>query len=166
MEIQIIAATKKNIPVCLLVRDPVDAVRSLLVYDQNIPIEFAFKRYIDFYTRIYPVIGRCYVAFFQDVIKDFGSVINKINLKFDTQFESMTHNVTNIDKVMKMIDDINIHIHGDDKTKNARPDKLRENKTSVIEIDKNADYVLEAIKIYNKYIYFKLTTAKEQMTTT
>lgn len=151
-EVQVLAAATRNIPVCVLIRQPVDAVRSYLVYQQNVSEEMAFRKYSRFYNTIFPLINRCYVAFFEDVINDAEGTMNGINNKFGTSFATMPHTQENIDAVMKRMEEINAKVHGGDNTKDARPDSDRKKILSQISIDETAGYVIEAKQLYDRYL--------------
>ncbi|MBD2185864.1 hypothetical protein H6S82_24365 [Planktothrix sp. FACHB-1355] len=111
---QIIRAAHLNIPTLVLIRKPVDAVVSLrcLELETNylstsrnpaldIPLEKYFSNWISFYTRIMPYRDRYVVGLFDEVTHDFGSIIEKINYRFGTNFTIFYHTKQNVDKVHK-----------------------------------------------------------------
>ena len=54
-------------------------------------VDNALKRYIRFYDIIASSIDSVVIGKFEDVITDYGSVIQKINEKFDSEFGLFNH---------------------------------------------------------------------------
>ncbi|MEL6441747.1 MAG: hypothetical protein AAFQ80_21150 [Cyanobacteria bacterium J06621_8] len=114
---QVIYASKNKIPTLVVIRYPVDSVLSWKALElessirlQHTALDYSyfqlFKYYIRFYNKIMPYKDTFVVANFEDIISDFGAVINKINQKFNTSFDIFEHNK---DNVRKVFDSQNFH---------------------------------------------------------
>lgn len=103
---QLVRAARWNIPAILLLRDPIDAVTSLLVrYPYDHPRRM-LRDYIRFYRRLYPLRSHFVLAEFNDVTKDYGAVIRQVNARFGTSFVPFQHSEGNVDGVFRGVDDV------------------------------------------------------------
>jgi hypothetical protein len=96
---QVIRAVKWRIPVCLLIREPIEAVKSLVVKLPFIRLGDALRVYWEFYSDLRPFRDQMVVARFEEVTQDFGGVIERINRKFGTDFKRFVHTPGNVEKV-------------------------------------------------------------------
>jgi hypothetical protein len=107
---QVIYAARNSIPVLVVVRYPVDSILSWKALElesssklQHIALDYSlhqlFNYYIRFYTKIMPYQNSFVVASFEEVITDFGGVIDKINQHFNTDFTPFVHTEENTKKV-------------------------------------------------------------------
>ena len=83
---QIFRAVKWHIPTIVLIRNPIDAVASLLIRNPRLSITQSLKNYIYFYEKIFEYRYSYIVANFDEVVQDYSQVIKKLNNKFDTNF--------------------------------------------------------------------------------
>ena len=83
LPVQIIIGVKRKIPVVVLIRDPKDAILSLLLRNSSIILDDAIKSYVSFYKIALRFRDDIIVADFNDVIVDFNIIIKKINLKYN-----------------------------------------------------------------------------------
>jgi len=79
-------AVRLDLPVIVLVRDPMDAVASLMVRDRRVHPWSALKAYERFYRTVVRFRDRVVVARFSDVTDDLASVIDRVNIVAGTQF--------------------------------------------------------------------------------
>jgi hypothetical protein len=100
---QVIRASRMGIPTLVLIRKPKDAVRSLVVRDP-ISVDQALKHYISFYSVVAEYRGSYVLGRFEEVTEDYGTVIQRINAKFDTGFSPFRHTKNNLRKVFARID--------------------------------------------------------------
>ena len=103
---QIIKGVQKKIPTIVLIRNPKDAVVSLVMYDPRISLTRALKCYISFYQTIYLYRSRYVVARFEEVINDYSKVIKETNNKFGTDFIIPTSNNLESKSLFKNIETI------------------------------------------------------------
>lgn len=108
---QVVRATGFGVPCVVLVREPRQAVVSLLALAvQTDQIEMpttsqarkytlvTLRRYIKFYQRIEDLSGILVVGF-DEVIADFGKVIGRLNLTFGSEFDVFEHADTNVNEL-------------------------------------------------------------------
>ena len=79
-------AVRIGVPALLLIRRPEDVVASMLQFQPGTTVEEVLESYLDFYTRVLPVIDEVVVADFDEVIADFGAVVRRVNDRFGTRF--------------------------------------------------------------------------------
>jgi len=92
----VIYAARRNIPVLLLIRDPLDAVPSYMLYE-SASADVALDYYINFHRSVLPYSDKLCIANFNEVIEDFGAVIERLNRKFGLgygPFENSEENVS------------------------------------------------------------------------
>jgi hypothetical protein len=92
---QIIHACNKNLPVLVLIRNPIDGVTSFLTrqkhkfnFVNSRAVHIALKEYVKFYKRIQPYQQSFIVATFDQTTTDLSSVVEKLNTRFNTDFKS------------------------------------------------------------------------------
>jgi hypothetical protein len=107
---QVIRSVEENIPTLVLIRQPVDAIISFLLYERFPSIQQALRDYIRYYTRIMPYAEGFVIARFEEVIEDFGQVIRRINSHFGTDFQIFDHTQENVDRCFELIDVLFDHV--------------------------------------------------------
>lgn len=131
---QILYAVDKGIPAIVLLREPGEAVASLVTRHPETPISGALHEYIWFYSAVMPVADRVVIGHFDEVTDDFGSVIARVNQKYGTEFGIYT----NTDRDKAAVFDRIKEIH---KEKNERPNQIAlpsENKSGAKNVVKEA----------------------------
>ena len=85
---QFFLSKKYGVPAMLVIREPVGAVSSLMVFrGQSDPTE-AIAQYIAFHQPLKRIRGSFLVAPFDLVISDLGECVRQLNAKFKTNFSS------------------------------------------------------------------------------
>jgi hypothetical protein len=111
----------------VLIRDPEEAVLSLLLHEPYVTPKQALKDYVRFHRRILPYRGSFVVAKFDDVSGDFGAVIRRINARFGTCFKEFHHTRENVERCFEIIEQYHLAKDGTvDETSIARPSAQRE----------------------------------------
>lgn len=88
-------------PVLILVRNPLDAVSSYLIYrGDRFPVAQALYEYIDFYTYVLENREHLAVASFEEVTKSFGKVLERVNQRFQTSFPLFNHTPDNVERCL------------------------------------------------------------------
>lgn len=148
VEAQIIQGVRKGKPVIVLIRNPVDAVKSLLIRHQHIDPAWAFRRYYLFYKTVLRLEEHVVIADFSAVTSDFGSVIRRVNKKFGTYYDIFQHTKENVANVFRDVELINDRLDNGKESHVARPSKRR----SEIKVDINEQnaYVANALEIYER----------------
>jgi hypothetical protein len=128
---QVVRAVEWGIPVCLLIRSPVDAVRSLVLKLPYIRPHDALRAYAEFYSDVYPLRDRVVVATYEEVTTDLGAVIARLNSKFGTHFRMFSHTTVNVERafafmrtnrgkeIRNVITDVNMPVAGRSEVKNS-----------------------------------------------
>ena len=77
-----------GIPVIVLIRDPEPVIASSLQYGRGVPPIRVIKEYRKFYRHISRIpADRLVLANYEEVIRDFGSVIARCNALFESDFD-------------------------------------------------------------------------------
>jgi hypothetical protein len=107
----VLTAAQNGLPTLVLIRDPVEAVisnRGLqlqigAVEDKPMPMHVTFEMHLQgwlsFYRTVERVKDRVVIAPFEDVIDDFGLIIERVNERFGTSFASFNHTPSNVETV-------------------------------------------------------------------
>jgi hypothetical protein len=103
---QVIEAARRRLPTLVLVREPADAVVSLVIREPFVTLEQALRRYLHYYTKIAPYHGSYVVGTFHDVTTDFGCVVAGVNRAFRTQFVRFEHTDANCTAVFQIVEDM------------------------------------------------------------
>jgi len=101
---QIRYATRNGIPTLVLIREPLEAVASLLVRHPERTPGKCLSEYDNFYRSIVSAKDKFVVADFKETVNDFGSVTTRLNELFQTSFGCFEHTPENIDAVFKRIE--------------------------------------------------------------
>ena len=101
---QVIAAAKWGIPTMVLVRDPEQAILSLVQLQPHITLQQGLKDYVRFYRRILPYREHFIVAPFEEVSTDFGALIRRLNAHFGTSFQEFHHTDGNVARCFALIE--------------------------------------------------------------
>jgi hypothetical protein len=102
---QVMAAVRWEIPALVLIRTPEDSVLSLVIRNLEIPIAQALTGYDRFYRPLLPARDQFATATFDDVVKDFGKVIDRINERYGTGFLRFEHTNENADSILAEIEE-------------------------------------------------------------
>jgi hypothetical protein len=122
---QVIRAARWRIPTLVLIREPTDAVVSLLIREPEIALSQALKSYVSFYETLIEYRNAYVLGTFEDVINDYGGLIKQVNAKFGTQFSVFEHTEANITDVFIRCEETN-RIHGKGlETQVSRPSRAR-----------------------------------------
>jgi hypothetical protein len=158
VQAQIIRSINYNIPVMLLIRHPMEAVRSLVVRHDFIPVDEALSDYCRFYTDLYAYRTGFVVADFDNVIDHYGNIILKLNEKFNSNFSLFPDDDKDVKAaVMNEIDERNRAMDKGKMTHLYRPDKGKETLKNAVDIDENSEAYQAALNVYEKYLEIKLS---------
>jgi hypothetical protein len=92
---QLILAARRGIPTLALIRKPQGAIFSQLVCEPTLKLRDALAAYSRFYSCLLPYRDRFVVGEFDEVTRDFGSVVRRLNARFDTSFVEFDHTEAN-----------------------------------------------------------------------
>jgi hypothetical protein len=106
MPAQVIRASQLGIPTLLLARKPTDAALSLVLREPGVPIRQALKHYVSFYEKAAEYRDALVVGFFEEVTRDYGTVLERVNAKFGTEFSTFVHSEENVKSVFDHIEEV------------------------------------------------------------
>jgi len=156
---QVIEGVKRGIPCIVLIRNPRDAVLSLLVRTPHISAEQALKDYIHFYRSVAPYRDKFVVGRFEEVTTNFGKIIRQVNARFGTNFKPFKHTDENLQKVFRIVEEMDKRDTGLHEVKEetvARPSARREilKKRAEVKLKtpKARRLLLEAEELYCMFI--------------
>jgi hypothetical protein len=84
---QIKRAARLDIPAIVLIREPSEAILSVVVRDPHASIRWALRSYIRFYSTVVPYLEKAVVAPFATVTSDLASIIRMVNTRYGTAFK-------------------------------------------------------------------------------
>ncbi len=152
VQAQVIRSIQYKIPVILLIRHPREAIRSLLVRHDFIPLSEALEDYIRFYNDLYHLRSGFVVAKFEDVISHFGEVIEQLNNRFSSNFNLFPdQDEQAIAAVFDEIDRRNKQMDKGKVTHLYRPDKDKESLKNAVELQENSELYQQAVSVYEKF---------------
>lgn len=102
---QVLRATNLGTPTLVLLREPLDAVLSLMLRDPRFTAEKALRYYASFYEAIAGHRDGFVVGSFEEVTGDYGAVIERINARFGTRFVPFDHTEENVEEVFASIEE-------------------------------------------------------------
>lgn len=102
---QITLGVKRKLPTLVLIRNPEDAITSLLM-KQPQSVETALDHYISFYETTQDFSENIVLGHFDEVTTDFGAVITKMNERFGTDFSTFDHTEANVAAVYERIESL------------------------------------------------------------
>jgi hypothetical protein len=106
MPAQVIRAVRWGIPTLLLARKPTDAALSWVIREPRVPIRQALKHYVSFYEKAAEYRDALVVGFFEEVTRDYGMVLDRVNAKFGTGFSPFVHSEDNVKCVFDRIEEM------------------------------------------------------------
>lgn len=149
VEAQILDGVKRRIPVLVLLRNPYDAIRSLLVRDPDMDPVLALRWYIRFYTICEKVREHIVVGHFEDVTSNFEQVMRRVNQRYNKKFYIFIHNEENVRKVFAKIKQINQHLDGNEMGI-SRPSRIRQKAYSQLRLELPPHLLHDAMIVYER----------------
>lgn len=154
---QLIQAARRGTPAIALIRRPVDAIASTMVHDPRLGPKQLIRAYLDFYRPLETYKKNILIAPFDLVTKDFGVVIEQLNLQFGTTFPKFVHSPENVDRCFKLIEERNSMYTGNvTENRIARPSTSRsrsnESVRSLLEDGRLRSLMSQADEIYGAFM--------------
>ncbi len=84
---QIKRAARLGVPAIVLIREPSEAILSVVVRDPHASVRWAIRSYIRFYSTVVPYLEKTVVASFATVTSDLASIIRMVNTHYGTSFK-------------------------------------------------------------------------------
>jgi hypothetical protein len=102
----VLAAVRLGVPVLVVVRPPKDAVLSFVIQQPHISIAQALRAYVRFHRTLLPHLDRFVVATFDQVTRDFGEVLARVQDRFGTPW-TFEHTEENAREALRLIEEEN-----------------------------------------------------------
>jgi hypothetical protein len=101
---QIKRAARLDVPAMVLIREPSEAILSLMVRDPYASMQWALRSYIRFYSAVIPCLEKVVVAPFRTVTSDFASIIRMVNFRYGTAFKEFVPNEAALSSVRQTVE--------------------------------------------------------------
>jgi hypothetical protein len=154
----VLRAARLGVPALVLVRRPVDAVASYLVRRPSLTPDDALLEYVDFYSTCWRVRDSFVVGLFDQVVDDFGSVIDAVNRRFGTSFRPYRATPENRAAAFALVEEMNRRECGGEVVEShvGRPSAVRDRaKQSVLadmDTPRSAALLRRADQWYERYV--------------
>lgn len=155
---QVLWSVRHSIPTLVLIRDPVEAVLSLVIRHPHLNLRDGFSAYCDFYLPLLQVRNKVVVGPFDKVTRSFGEIVEQINHKFGCQFVPFDHSPENMDRCFALIEEKDRIDRGHwevGETTVSRPsrdrDKLKARLKMFLDEPEVQRYAHEAQKVYAQF---------------
>lgn len=103
----LLRAQRLGVPAVALIRPPRDAVLSYLIRRPTLAPADAIDEYLDFYRTAWRAKDGFVVGRFDDVVTDFGAVLDKVNHRFGTSFVRYEPTPTNEAAAFALVEEMN-----------------------------------------------------------
>jgi hypothetical protein len=101
---QVLAAARLGVPTIVLTRPPEAAVLSHVIHSPNLTIAASLRGYIRFHEPLLSTRGAFVLGEFDEVISNFGAVIERLNARFGTAFAPFVHSEENLARLDQEIE--------------------------------------------------------------
>jgi hypothetical protein len=122
---QVVLAVRRQVPVMLAIRQPVDSVASLIIAAPHVPIDLAIREWMDHYGRLWRHRGCFVTATFDQITQDFGSVIDRMNDRFAVCVPSFVDDETSRSAVQELMAADHDRFHANDERSAPWPTESR-----------------------------------------
>ncbi len=102
---QVIRAVRRHVPALVLVRAPEDAVLSHVIHTPSLTPEVSLRGYVRFHEPLLRHREGFIVATFEEVVGDFGSVIERVNARSGTSFRPFEHRPEHLERIDREIEE-------------------------------------------------------------
>jgi hypothetical protein len=104
MPAQVLEAGRRGIPAMVLIREPEGTVLSHVIHTPALSVEDSIRGYLRFHEPLRRARGSFVVGTFEEVTKDFGVVIDRLNARFGTAFARFEHTPANLERLDREIE--------------------------------------------------------------
>lgn len=101
---QIKRAARLDVPAIVLIREPSEAILSVVVRDPHASMRWALRSYIRFYAAVTPYLEKTVVAPFSKVTSDLASIIQMVNTRYGTSFKEFVSTVDTLNSVWQAVE--------------------------------------------------------------
>lgn len=161
----ILRAVRMGLPTVVLIRRPREAVLSYLVRRGTLTPHDAVIEYLDFYRTCWRARDGFVVGLFDQVVSDFGTLIDTVNARFDTSFSRYDQTPDNEAAAFAVVEEMNrlecrgeiveTHVGRPSEERNAQKAELR----ALLDAPRTAAKLREADELYERYAAIAVTSA-------
>ena len=148
-------ASRRKIPTLVLIRQPIDSICSEKIAAPHASLRGLTKEWAHYYEKIWAYREDFVVATFDQVTTDFGSVIDRVNQRFETALPRFENSAENDDRVFGVIEENHLRVHGDTEHIMPRPSITRRDAKNDLVRRMNQpelrDLLARADGIYQRY---------------
>lgn len=101
---QIKRAARLDVPAIVLIREPSEAILSLVVRDPHASMRWALRSYTRFYSAVAPYLDKTVVAPFTTATSDLASIIRMVNTRYGTAFKEFVPTQDALNSVRQTIE--------------------------------------------------------------
>jgi hypothetical protein len=148
---QVIQSARLGIPACVIIREPEATVRSLVLKYPYIPVSVALRGYALFYETCWRYREHFIVADFEQVVSDFGMVIDDINVRFGTHFARFQHTRPNVERIFENLDRKAMRADGGKVLGGFYPYPAREQAKRVVNLAASTRLLRRCRTIYGQF---------------
>ncbi|HSD48805.1 MAG TPA: hypothetical protein VLE71_03140 [Actinomycetota bacterium] len=102
---QVLAAVRRHVPAVVLIRSPKDAVLSHVIHTPALTPAASLRGYVRFHEPLLPHRANFVVGTFEEVVGDFGTVIERVNRRYGTGFLPFEHLPEHLARIDREIDE-------------------------------------------------------------
>lgn len=148
----VIEGYERSLPVLLLIRDPMESVSSASVFTGKPPVAL-LREWLWFYRACIPYRQHYVLARFEEVISDYGQVIDRVNRQFSKNFQLFRNELRLLQEVEESVERIAARF-GQGELQVARPSENREvlKHQAKRQLSEEAAMLEDAIALYNEYV--------------
>jgi hypothetical protein len=125
-------AARHGIPAICLVRDPVDAIASMVIRSPRTPVGMGLRLYTQFYRRAAEFSDALIVSSFEEVTTDLGAAIERLNARFGQAWKPYRNSPANDEIVFERIRVKNRDVKAGDLSKVAVPTAQRSARSNAL----------------------------------
>jgi glycosyltransferase involved in cell wall biosynthesis len=100
---QVIDAARRKVPTLVLIREPQGTILSQLAREPWVTMADALRAYSRYYTCLLRYRNSYVIGEFEQVTRDFGAVIRRLNARFGTSFAEFVHNEDNLRECLQFV---------------------------------------------------------------
>ncbi len=100
---QVIEAARRQVPALLLIREPQGTILSQLAREPWVTMADALVAYTRYYRCLLPYRNSYVIGEFEQVTRDFGAVIRRLNARFGTNFAEFVHTEDNLRECFQFV---------------------------------------------------------------
>ncbi len=133
----VLRAVRLGLPTIVLIRRPADAIASYLVRRPTLTPDDALREYLDFYGTAWRARDGFVVGLFDQVVSDFGSVLERVNRRYGTSFHRYVASEQNEAAAFHLVEEMNrLECRGEIvETHVGRPSAQRDRRKQEIKAD-------------------------------